>query len=193
MRQYRSVIVDTIKKTDSVFDEIGRNYEKTPKNILIHSLSYNSFHITGAILLLCEKNFTQEAAILLRSLIENTVNLKWILNKNFETRIKEYLVDISKDDFGFGKRWTKSNLGERMLEVGFSKEYYNKVVKITHSFSHVNAESLDWTNLKKDYPLLSEDAILSVNYQMLGHTLEVLNNNVSSKFSFYKEIFKSFE
>jgi len=193
MGKYRDLIIKTIEKTDETFDLIGRKYQKTPTIIVVEGLSYTSFHITGAILLLCENNFNQEATILLRSLIENTINLKWILHEDSDNRIRNYFRDIS--DKGFGSKWAgdKNNLKKRLLDVGLTEEYYNKVVKITHSFSHTNAESLDWRNLKPDFPLFSDEAILSVTYQMLGHTIEILNEYISQEFSYYKEIFEKFD
>jgi hypothetical protein len=183
---YKNLILQTIKKSDNIFDEIGRTFPKTQENIVIEGLGYTSFHIASAIILLTDNGFNQEATILLRSLIENTVNLKWILQDK-ENRIQLYFHDITGK--GFGSSWANRNLKERLTEVGFPKEYYDKVVKVTYSFSHTNAESLDWSNIQKDYPLLSKDSILVVTYQMLGHIIQVLEKNISPKFDFAKEIF----
>lgn len=191
MKTYNNLITELIERSDTIFNKIGRDFVKTPRNIIIECLGYTSFHIAGAILLLCHNNFNQEATILLRSLIENTINLKWILNKNTNDRIKSYFRDISET--GLGSEWTPVNLKDRMLEVGFHEKYYTMVVKITHAFSHTNAESLDWTNIKPDYPLFSEEGILSIAYQMLGHIIEVLHNEISKEFAFYKDISEEIE
>lgn len=188
-RNYRNLIIELIRNSDATFDKIGRNLPNTPQNILIEQLGYTSFHIAGAILLLTENKFNQEATILLRSLIENTINLKYILNKNTTERIRQFLRITSK--ISFGEKWTKTDLKNRMIEVGFKEEYYNKVIKITHSFSHTQAESLDWSNIKPDYPQFSEGAIHTVTYQMLGHILEVLYKHISKEFSLYKQVFKN--
>lgn len=185
---YKKLILQTIKKSDNVFDEIGRTLPKTQENTIIEGLGYTSFHIASAIILLTDNGFNQEATILLRSLIENTINLKWIL-KDTNKRIFLYFQDISEK--GFGETWANRNLKERLIEVGFPEEYYDKVLKVTHSFSHTNAESLDWSNIKEDYPLFSSNAILVVTYQMLGHVIEVLEKNISPKFDFAKEIFSN--
>jgi hypothetical protein len=184
---YRQLIIETIDRSNKIFDEIGRDFPNLRKNIIIEGLGYTSFHIAEAIVLLTDKNFNQEAAILLRSLIENTINLKWILNKDTEERIDLYFQDISEK--GFGSTWANRNLKERMIEVGFPEVYYEKVLKVTHSFSHTNAESLDWSNIDKDYTLFPSEAILAVAYQMLGHVIKVLEDNISPKFNFSKEIF----
>ncbi|MHC1717006.1 MAG: DUF5677 domain-containing protein [Candidatus Dojkabacteria bacterium] len=186
--KYEKLILDLIKKTDLVFDDIGRELPRSGETMVLEALGFTSFHIASAIILLCRNGFSQEAMILLRSLIENTVNLKWILNKEKEERIGLYFHDIKEEGFGAG--WTEGkNLEMRMSELGFKREYYDKVVKVTHSFSHVNAESLDWSSVKSGYPRIGEEAILAVVYQMLGHVLEVLNKNISEKFS-YKEVFE---
>ncbi len=187
--KYRQLVAEIIDKSNTVFDEIGRDFPQNSKNIILEGLGYTSFHIVEAIVLLIDKGFNQEAVILLRSLIENTVNLKWILNKNTEERIGSYFQDISKK--GFGNTWADLNLKDRMLEVGFPEVYYDKVVKVAHSFSHTNAESQDWSNIEKDDSLFSSEATLAVACQMLGHVIQVFERNISPKFDFAKEIFSN--
>lgn len=192
MPKYKKNILEVVNRVDMVFDEIGRDFSHSQKNMVISGLSTKSFSIINAIILLCDGNYNSEATILLRSLIENTIKLRWLLNKDVELRINEYFQ--KPEDFSWGKQ-DKVGLKDKMSELGFSDEYYNKVIRPTCSYSHANSESINWFPvLKIDKESgLSSGAIYSIAYQMLGHVLKVFNDNLSEEFNFYDEIFQELQ
>ena len=127
-----------------------------------------SFH---AIVVLCKNKLNEESFPILRSMIENSINFRWILNKNTQARFSNYFDDLSKT--GFGEKWTEIDFYSRMSELGFPRTYYDFVVKYTYSHSHANAKSVFRLQDVEREPF-SEDAIYAVIAQMLGHILKGL-------------------
>lgn len=191
--KYKKEIKDLIVKTDQVFDRIGRDFPDSRKNMVIAGLSYRSFQIASSIILLCDNHYESEASVLLRSLVENTIKLRWILNKETEERIGKYFQD--PDAFEWGKENTGANLKDKMIELGFQDEYYKKVVKVCHSYSHANAESINWFPILKieGKSGITDGMIYSIVYQMLGHIVKTYHDHISIEFNFYKNVFKTLE
>lgn len=186
---YEILIQEAKKKIDEGFDKMGRKIEKPSflERYLIAS-TLKAIRLTDVIIFLCKNNFTNESLIILRSLIEHSVNMRWIMNKNTEQRLNEYLSDLGK--MKFGDHWTQSKLDQRMKDVGFkNKDYYDFVVKITYAHSHVNASSLEWHKVINDERLkgegFSSNAIYSIVAQTLGHVLKSLDIHFNGFFNYY--------
>jgi|GEM_PF-3146595 len=192
MAKYKKEIIELMVKTDEIFDRIGRELPHSNENMVISGLSHKSFEIAGSIILLCDNGYNNEGSILLRSLVENTIKLRWLLNKDTDARIKKYFQD--PEDFSWGVDKT-GRLKDKMIELGYSEDYYKKVVKVCHSWSHVNAESINWSQvLKVDKESgLSAGAIYSIVYQMLGHIVKIYYDHISDEFNFYENVFKTLE
>lgn len=152
--------------------------------------TFKAIRLTEAIVKLCEADFTEESLPILRSLIEHTINMRWIMAKDTEKRLQQYLRDWDKKRFG--ERWTNINLADRMSEIGFKdRNYFDFVVKYTYSYAHVNASTLDWEKVmykKRRYKKRSPQYIYSIVAQMLGHVLFALNTKYKGKFNYYREI-----
>lgn len=155
--------------------------------------TYKAVRFSDAISVLCENRMTDEALPILRSLIEHSINMRWIADKDSGKRLKAYMNDLGEK--GFGAPWTETKLDKRMEDVGFgSRDYYEYCVKVTYSYAHVNASSLMWGEVF-DHPQLSKerwssDALYQVNAQMLGHVLKALNTHFVGHFDFYNAIWK---
>jgi len=152
--------------------------------------------LTNVIIFLCKNNFTNDSLIILRSLIEHSINMRWITNKNTEQRLKEYLSDLDK--MQFGTLWCQPNLYARMEDIGFkNRDYYDFVVKLTYAHAHVNASVLKWGMVINDSRLkgdtFSNNAIYSIVAQMLGHVLKSLDTHFPGAFDYYNDIWKSIE
>lgn len=188
-------LVDTAKQMiDKGFDLLGRSIDN-PSILDRYMLAatYKAVRLSDAVLALCKQGITDEALPTLRSLIEHAMNMRWIINKDTNKRLKLYLNDFSKK--GFGEPWTKVNLHDRMVEVGFKdRAYFDFCVKLTYSYAHVNASSLKWGEVI-DHPKLSKerwspDVLYVVVAQMLGHVVKALDTHFPGKFSRYNEIWK---
>ena len=176
------------------FDSLGRSIDKP---ILLDryfvAATYKAIRFCDAILVLCEQGMTDEALPILRSLIEHSINMRWIADKDSEKRLKAYMDDLGEK--GFGAPWTETKLDKRMEDVGFgSRDYYEYCVKVTYSYAHVNASSLKWGEVF-DHPQLSKEkwspeALYQVTAQMLGHVLKALDTHFSGHFKTYDEIWK---
>jgi len=153
--------------------------------------TYKTIRFCEAITVLCENGLTDEALSVLRSFIENTINMRWIINKDSDKRLKQYLNDLG--DKGFGAPWTDVNLHDRMYEIGFKdKTYFDFCVKLTYSHAHANASSLRWNEVFDD-PRLSKEkwtpgSLYVVVAQMLGHVLKALDSHFTGNFKGYDDI-----
>ena len=192
---YEILIRKAKKNIDEGFDKMGRVI-KNPSFLerYLVAATLKAVKLSDAIEFLCKNNFNQESLIILRSLIEHSINMRWIMNKNTEKRLKEYLSDLGK--IKFGDYWTKQKFNKRMEEVGFeNKEYYDYVVKITYAYSHVNASSLEWEKVINDRRLgekfANPQAIYSIVAQMLGHVQKSLDLHFKGKFNYYNDIWNS--
>ena len=152
-----------------------------------------AIRFSDSILELCRRDFNNESLPILRSLIEHTINIRWIMTNDTESRLKQYLNDWNKNSYGEG--WTNTDLLSRMGEIGFkNRNYYDFVVKYTYSFAHVNARTLDWDkvmNEKRLKNVMSSQAIYSIVAQMLGHVLYALNIKYKGKFDYYRDIWSN--
>lgn len=191
--KYENLIQEAKNKIEEGFDKMDRKIDNpthSERYLLVSTIK--AIEITNAILLLCKNNHVNESLILLRSLIEHSINMAWITNKNSNKRLKEYLFDLQKNKFG--NSWsTNRNLKERMKDIGFKNEdYYDYVVKITYSYSHVNASSLDWDKVIKGVPgkNFNGEAVYSIVVQMLGHVIKSLNSQFKGYFNYYIDIWK---
>lgn len=179
---------------DDGFDKLGRTINNP--SILDRYLlaaTYKAVRFCESISILCKNGMTDEALPILRSLIEHSMNMRWIANKDSKIRLKQYMNDLGKK--GFGAPWTNKNLVERMEEVGFkSRDYFDFCVKLTYSYAHVNASSLKWDEVFDDPRLSKEkwspDSLYVVVAQMLGHVLKALDTHFTGKFSGYDDIWK---
>lgn len=186
-------LIDKAKSLiDEGFDKIGRSIHNPSllDRYLIAS-TYKAIRFCDAIILLSANEFTDESLPILRSLIEHSINMRWIVNKNSEERLKDYMADLQGKSFG--APWTNINLYDRMKEIGFKdKDYFDFCVKVTYSYAHVNASSLKWGEVFT-HPQLSTqgwspDALLVVIAQMLGHIMKALDTQFVGKFNRYNEI-----
>lgn len=177
---------------DEGFDKMGRSI-KNPSILdkYMVAATYKVIRFCEAISVLCENGLTDESLPILRSLIEHTINMRWIINKDSNKRLKKYMNDLGEK--GFGAQWTDVNLYDRMREIGFNdKEYFDYCVKVTYSYSHVNSSSLIWGEVFTDPRLSNErwspEAIYIVVAQMLGHVMKALDTHFVGNFTGYNSI-----
>ncbi len=104
-------------------------------------LSLRRFLSNGeAIIILCNNGHELEALMLLRPLLELTVNTRWIVEDETEERLKEFIAAAEykdEDDIPvMGNYWTGKNLRRRMGDIGLDEDYYRMVVKKLHEELH---------------------------------------------------------
>jgi hypothetical protein len=195
---YELLIQKAKKEINDGFNNMGRKIEN-PSFLEIYLIvsTLKAIKLSDTIVFLCKNNFSNESLIILRSLIEHSVNMHWIMKEDTEKRLEDYRSDLEK--LAFGERWTNTDLSKRLESIGFNKdkEYYDYVVKFTYSYAHVNAKSLKWENMIKIEGLKSvtfpAQAIYSIVAQMLGHVLKSLNIHFSGLFATYSNIWKEIE
>ena len=180
IKEARQFIFNGLNKTDSL-----RNNEI---EIFLELSSIRALLLTDAIIELCKQGFSSESLAILRPMIETSVNMRWIMKQDTSNRISSYMAAL---DDPYGSFWTVTSLKKRMIEIGFSKEYYNLIVKRCHDFIHGNASSLpfDFVDFKK-YSPVHPNAVLIIVAQMLAHVLTALNSNWSECFSEYSTVFE---
>lgn len=182
------LVKEMIDYINEGFNKMGRvinNATVLDKYLIASTLKAVRF--SNAILLLCHTGFTDESLSILRSLIEHSINIRWIMHKDTKIRLKSYMDDLGKK--GFGTRWSEKDFFSRMQELGFGRDYYDFCVKPTYSYSHVNSSSLIWAEVYDDSRLSKErfspDAIFQVVAQMLGHVIKSLDIQFKGYFSDY--------
>ncbi len=193
---YKVLIEKAIEYIGKGFNNAGGKIEN-PSNLdyYLVASTHKAINFSRAIIILCEKNFNNESMPILRSLIEHTVNMKWIMKEETEKRLKQYLTDWNKKNYG--EPWTNRNLAGRMSDIGFkNRDYYDFVVKKTYNYAHVNATTLDWGEVMNEERLknkMTTQAIYSVIAQMLGYVLFVLNIKYKGQFAYYSDILENIE
>ena len=181
-------MIDDIKlSVDKSADGMGREIKNSQQiDRFLITATQKAFQLTNAIVVLCENNYSDEAFPVLRSLMELSVNMRWIIQKDTPKRLSDYLADLLKPDFG--SRWTTANMEMRMKEIGYNDDYYSFVTKYTYSFSHVNAKSLNWSIVEKEpvFKKFDPEAIFSIVVQMLIGVMKALNDHYEGCFEEYK-------
>lgn len=178
-----------IKIIEDGFAKMGGTI-KNPKLVDRYLLvsTYKCYKFYKSIDILCSSGYTDESMPILRSLIEHVINIRWILNKDTNKRIKVFVLN-DLGDRGFGANWTNVTLLDRMREIGFKDRiYYDFCVKVTYSYAHVNSSSLNWYEVYDDKGLTerrwSSEAIYPIIAQMFGHVIKALGDR-------YKGFFES--
>jgi len=192
MNSYLTLIQKAKNEIDKGFDRLERKVAKRPIEIFLVTSTIRAIRLTDAIIELCKRNFTDESLPILRSLIETAVNMRWIMNAGAERRLEDYFFQLGEGNW-FGGYWADRKLFDRMSEIGFSRRYYDWVVKFCHDYTHGNARSLPYgliiPEAKRKEPM-SPEAIYVIVAQMLGHVLKALDDHWSGKFSSYQKIWK---
>lgn len=186
MSKSEKLVSEAKQLIDDGFDRLGRSIN-SPSLLDRYFLAatYKAVRFCDSILILCKEGMTDEALPILRSLIEHSINMRWIAHKDSKERLKQYMNDLGEK--GFGAPWTNTNLVDRMKEVGFkSRDYFDFCVKLTYSYAHVNASSLRWGEVI-NHPQLSKekwspDALYVAVAQMLGHVLKALDTHFTGNF-----------
>ena len=186
---YESLIRKAKNEIEKDWEKIKKKDNDSKVKTYLLVASSKAIRLSDAIVYLCKGNFSNESLIILRSLIEHSINMRWIMNKNTKDRLQKYFVELKKINFGNG--WADLPLDQRMKEIGFeNKDYFDFVVKFTYGYAHVNSSSLT-PEIGKDIGEkhnFSPEAIYSVTAQMLGHVLKALNVYYSVFFNGYKII-----
>lgn len=191
---YKELLENSVKSIFDDFEKMGGNIKNpTLVDRYLIAATYKAIRLTNSLILLCENGKSEDALIILRSLIEHAVNMRWITTKDTRDRIKIYVNDIS--DKGFGAPWSDLNLFDRMKQIGFEdKDYFDFCVKLTYSYAHVNALSLRWGEVYDDPRLKDDDwppnAIYQVAAQMTGHVMFALHSNYKEYFKDYDDLWK---
>ena len=188
----KALIIKAKKEIIQGFDLMGNSIENpTILDRYFIAAAHKAINLLDSITVLCEAGLTDESIIILRSLIEHSFNMRWIAHSNSDERLKNYMDDLGEK--GFGVSWTQVRLDKKMEEIGFkNRDYYDFCVKLTYSYSHVNAASLDWSLVFDDQRFTgdrsSADALYQVVAQMMGHVLFALNTQFKGKFDGYNKV-----
>lgn len=191
---YLSLIQKAKEYIDQGFNAMNSKIDHpSTLDYYLFAAAIKAIRFSDAILELCKKDFNNESLPILRSLIEHVINMQWIMKKDTEHRLKQYLSDWNKKSYG--EKWTNVDLLARMCDIGFkNRDYYDFVVRYTYNFAHVNARTLDWDKAMNEPRLkgtMSSQAIYSVVAQMLGHVLFALDIRYKGKFEYYKDIWSN--
>lgn len=194
MSKHRVLAQKALNLIDAGFDQMDRKINNVSLlDRYLVAASMKAVRLADTILFLGDHGVTDEAFPVLRSLVEHSINMRWITEENTKLRLKLYMGDLGK--VGFGTSWANKTLDKRMEEVGFGdRDYYDFCVKLTYSYAHVNASSLKWGEVFDD-PRLSKnrwtpDALYSIVAQMLGHVMKALDSRYEGLFDKYNELWK---
>lgn len=183
---------DLLRLIDEGKHYLHLGYKKVNRDVLNLSLldlflissSSSAEKTADAIVLLCSNGHPNEAVILLRTLIEIAMNMRWVMQEDPETRVKEYFGDLQKPKLG--TKWTSKHLQERMESIGMGHGYYEHIVNSCHAVVHMNASALNYGAVLPGYKkiIMGETTTLATTAQMLGHVLEALNLKYKRKFNY---------
>ena len=191
MGYYKDLIQDIKTGIDVCADKMGREIRNAhPIDKFLIAGTWKAVRLCDSIVLLCESGFSDESFPALRSMIEISVNMRWIMNRDTDTRLAQYLSDL--DNTEFGSWWTNTNLQLRMKEIGFHDDYYKFVTRFAYSFSHVNAKTLNWSVIQKNFSSItfSPEAIYAIIAQMLIGAMIALDVRYPGHFVMYKDYAK---
>jgi hypothetical protein len=194
MSKHRELVQKALELIDSGFDQMDRKIENASLlDRYLVAASTKAVRLADTILFLGDHGVTDEAFPVLRSLVEHSINMRWITEDDTKQRLKLYMSDLGK--IGFGNSWASKSLDKRMEDVGFgNRDYYDFCVKLTYSYAHVNATSLRWGEVFSDSRLSknrwSPDSLYSVVTQMLGHVMKALESRYKGHFGGYNSLWQ---
>lgn len=182
-----------IKKIAEGFYNLKKkSIPETSKEEFLIGSSIRSINLSKAIINLCSSGFIAESVILLRSLIETSVNMRWVMNGDSTRRVKAYFATIDEPEWlGY---WSRSSMGKKISEIGFRKDYYTIVVLACHQYVHGKPESLPYRTMfptKRSRDFIDEDMMYLISALMLGHVIKALRTQWPQAFPkhYFEHIF----
>lgn len=178
-KNYYYIFKRALNNVKKGLEYIQNNVDKTDiEKQIIYLVGKRFISHSKAIIVLCKKNYKVEALMVLRALIELTVNLRWILEKgNIDSFLKNTEYDFENELPVMGKAWANKSLYDRMVDIGFKEDYYKCVLKKLHEELHGNPAVIARAH-HKELTNMSTNGIYSICCQMIGHLLKILNTNI---------------
>ena len=104
MNKYLNLIQKSKEYIDQGFDTFQRQLQiKDQIGGFLVLCTLRAARLSDAIVHLYKAGFTDESLPILRSLIETAVNMRWIMNKNTEERLKQYYANLRPNKW-YGER-----------------------------------------------------------------------------------------
>ncbi|MFC1721448.1 alpha/beta fold hydrolase [Patescibacteria group bacterium] len=195
-KKYEKLAQESFASLNSGLAKFPKTTDKPLLDNYLKASVYRVLGLSDSIFLLCRSKKESESLILLRSLVETTINMEWIMveKEKVTSRLFGYFNDIYKNKFG--KDWSDpDNLRDRMEDIGYEDLYYDAVIGILNSQVHGNAKSLPWWSALPNAGLrkttFGSEAIYSMVAGSIGHALKALSLRYGkvSEFNKYSEIF----
>lgn len=173
---------------------IFRGYKKAEKTVKhdnrqqqIVWLSIWRFLSHGrAILLLCNNKHELEAMMMLRPLLELTVNTRWVIEDETGEKLKAFLAATKYEDKDgipeMGGFWSNKDLKGRMKDIGLDEDYYRMVVKKLHEELHNHPARIARAYGDK-LTKIDAESIYAIAAQMASHMLKAANQVYPDIFS----------
>lgn len=170
--------------SDAIDEKMKQIQPKSDFEWAITFLFYRSYKLYWTILLLCQKGFGPEAGILLRSLMEHTVNMDWIAKEGQDKGAKLFLdyfhVARKKLYNKYGKYKVLANLTDVQKQAMQSKE------EIERRYHEVRANYADerfWAPIRITKRAHDVGAAYDWDFYYWGFSF-LAHPNASSQFDF---------
>lgn len=191
LSHYKQLMLQAIEMINKDLKSIGKFDNPSLLERYLVTSAIKATNLSYAILILCKKHLINESFPILRSLIEHSINMRWITHQDTENRFNQYADTML--NFNMGVTWSDKNMLNKMIDIGFPDDYYKLVVKNTYDYSHINARSLPWLIIDGEKNEFSPIMIYPVAAQMLGHVMVALNTHFPEYFTKHLEIWEKIE
>ncbi|MBI3551976.1 MAG: hypothetical protein HY077_05605 [Elusimicrobia bacterium] len=175
-KEYPALIGRAKTAIDNGFSRVGKKLDAaSAADRALMLLASRAVAVANALVLLAQNSLANEAAPLLRSLLEIAAAMRWIAAENSEERAIEALEESETADWA--GLWQTDRLLERMRASGFPRDLEDRVGLLCREHLRGNAQGLPWGH-KFEHDKgkgISGEELLRIAALASGHAVKALD------------------
>lgn len=194
MKTYIQLLGLAKSRIDHGFSQVGRGLSAAdPAHRALMLLASRAVAISNALMLLAMNNHANEGLPLLRSMLQISVEMRWIAAQDSAERSRLFFEEHR--DAEWERLWGSAKLRERMLELGFQKSLQERAMLTCYDHLHANAQGLPWGHVFSENAQrgISGEEALRAAATVMGHVIKALDLGWPGKFEGAEQLWKETE
>lgn len=183
MKKYTDLLGFAKAKIDHGFSQAGKRLspeDKAQRALML--LASRSVAVSNALMLLCLNNHANEALPLLRSLLQLSVEARWIAAEDTAARALDFYD--RHGDLEWEELWGEARLRERMAQLGFQKSVAEGQALDCRPHLYANAQGLPWGHVFHENAGkgVTGEQVLCAAAAIMGHVIKALETHWPGSF-----------
>lgn len=167
-----------IEKTPGIFS--GQKDDTLEKQITIYHLARANY-LLDATKILCNQGYVIEALVLIRSLVNLYINLKWLTSGDSSQRMERYAdfeVIFKKKKFEIGKKYSRHKEKNQKINSFPHENSFKEVINKYGLKSNIIKGPIQWSG--KSIYQMAKDVGLTLDYELIYSQLSSIEHTCPS-------------